>query len=105
MPIGIPTDRADVVEGGAAQAVLAVNGSPVELKSGGSRLTARQFLVIFNDSAVTVFTGPSVSVAASGVNKGLPLFRNQERIIPVGDRAVYAITAGGAASVLVQEFA
>lgn len=105
MPIGLPPDRADVVERAAAQGVVSVSGTPVELKAGGSRLAGRQFLVIYNDSIAPIYTGPSASVSASGANKGFPLYRDQERVIPIGDLPIYGITSGGTSSVIVQEFA
>jgi hypothetical protein len=104
-PIGNSPDRADVVESNALQTSLSVSGTAVEIRVGGTRLVGRQFVAIYNDSNVVVFTGPSASVSASGANKGLPLYRDQERVIPIGDRAVYAITAGGSATLLVQEYA
>lgn len=105
MSIGLPPDRSDVVENGAAQGIVSVNGTAIELKAGANRLPGRQFLVIFNDGIAPVFTGPSASVSASGANKGMPLYTNHERTIPVGDVPIYAVTFGSTSVVLVQEFA
>lgn len=105
MPIGNSPDRADVVESGAAQGIVTVNGTPVELKAAGSRLASRQFLVVFNDGLAPIFTGPSASVSGSGANKGIPLFSNQERVFPVGDTPVYAVTLGASSNAIVQEYA
>lgn len=105
MGIGFSPDRSDVVETAAAQGVVAVSGSPVELKASGSRLANRQFIVIFNDGIAPAYTGPSASVATSGANKGIPLLANQERVVPIGDVPFYAVTSGATSNILVQEFA
>lgn len=104
MSIGLPSDRSDVVETGSAQGVVSVAGTPVELKAGANRLVGRQFLVIYNDGIAPIFTGPSASVSPSGANKGIPLFANQERTVPIGDLPFYAVTFGATSNVLVQEF-
>jgi hypothetical protein len=104
MPIGISPDRADVVETGGVQGALSITSTASELRVGATRLAGRQFLVIYNDSLVTIFTGPSASVTASGVNKGMPLLPAQERVVPIGDRPFYAISGGVTASILLQEF-
>lgn len=104
MSVGNSSYYSDVVTEGV-QGVVAVGGTAVELKAGGSRLAGRQFLVIYNDGIAPIFTGPSASVSPSGANKGMPLFSNQERTIPIGDAPIYAVTFGATSNVLVQEFA
>lgn len=104
MAIGTSADRSDVVDTSGVQGTVTVTGTPIELKAGANRLPDRQILVIYNDSNTAVFTGPSETVTASGANKGIPLYKDQERTIPIGDVAIYAVTASGSASVLVQEY-
>ncbi len=104
-PIGNSPDRADVVETSGASARIEVGATAVELKAGSNRLTGRQFIVIYNDSKAPIFTSPSQSVSGSGVNKGIILNPEMERVIPCGDVPVYAITLGATAQIIVQEFA
>jgi hypothetical protein len=104
MSIGLPPDRADVVETAAVQGVVTVGTTPVELKVGGSRLEGRQILVIYNDGSRTIYTGPSASVSSTGANKGMPLYKDQERVIPIGDLPIYGVTASSTSPCLVQEF-
>lgn len=104
MSVGNSSYYSDVVTSGV-QGVVAVGGTPVELKAGGSRLSGRQILVIYNDGIAPIYTGPSASVSTSGANKGMPLFSNQERIIPIGETPIYAVTNGATSHILVQEYA
>jgi len=83
MSVGNSSYYSDVVTSGV-QGVVAVGGTATELKAGGTRLSGRQFLVIFNDGIALIFTGPSPSVSPSGANKGIPRRFTQTRIIPIG---------------------
>lgn len=100
----ISADRSDVLETSFDHAEVTVGTSAVEAKVGGSRMTARQLVGIYNNSNVTVYWGKS-SVTTSGSTKGFPIFKDQTIYIPVGDIAVYLIAGSSDNSVLVQEFA
>lgn len=71
MSVGNSSYYSDVVTSGV-QGVVAVGGTPVELKTGTNILSGRQLIVIYNDGIAPIYTGPSPSVSASGANKGMP---------------------------------
>lgn len=87
------------------QKVIPVSTSAVELFTGVSRNPARQSLRIYNDSSRTVFIGPT-GVTSSGSTKGEQLLSGEAMTyVELGDVGVFAITAGGTASLIITELA
>jgi hypothetical protein len=95
-------DRADVNDTGYSSAVVTIGTSQIEIKVGGSRDEKRQRVLIYNASTSIIFYGPS-GVTTSGATRGIPLFRRQIAVIPVGDVAIYAIAASAGNDIIVQE--
>lgn len=104
MALGFNPDRADTNETGYVSAILSVGTSQVEIKAGGSRLTGRQLVVVYNDSSNTVYFGPS-GVTTSGSTKGVPVAKGQMVSVPIGNQAIYLIAGSSSNDVIVQEFA
>jgi hypothetical protein len=97
-------NRTDVLEGpGAVQAVVTVGTSASEIKVGASRIPNRQALMVYNDGNATIFYSPSAGVTVSGATKGLPLYKDQFFILPVGDQPWYWICGSSNTSVIVAE--
>ena len=104
MAIRTSGGRDEVNESGYVAGSIAVTTSQVEAKAGADRLSARQEVLIYNDSEILVFFGPS-GVTATGVNKGIPLGAGDSTSITLGDIGLFLITEAGSATVIVQEFA
>lgn len=102
MPIDNSSEYSDVLTDAYIAGVISVSTTQVEAKAGGSRLTNRECLRIYNNSNTTIYFGPTGVTASTGE----PIFKNQWVNIPIGDIAVFLITASGTASdVRIQEFA
>jgi hypothetical protein len=85
--------------------LVTVGTTQVEAKVGASRLQDRQGVWIYNDSANTIYVGPS-GVTTSGSTKGFPLFKNQSAFVELPDFVGVFLIAGSAGnSVIVQEIA
>ena len=94
------SEYADVFTDGYVAGVVSVSITQVEAKSLSTRYPLRENLRIYNNSNTTIYFGPSGVTAATGE----PIFKNQWVNIPVGDIAVFLITASGtAADVRIQE--
>ena len=102
MSISYNPELADVLTDSYTAGVISVSTTQTEAKVGGSRLTGRENLRIYNNSNVTIYFGPSGVTSSTGE----PIFKNQWVNIPIGDIGVFLITASGTASdVRIQEFA
>jgi hypothetical protein len=100
MPIEYGSEYSDVLTDAYVAGSISVSTTQVEAKVLASRLTNRETLRIFNNSSVTIYFGPSGVTSATGE----PIFKNQWVNIPIGDIAVFLITASGTASdVRIQE--
>jgi len=95
-------DRADTHDRGYQAAVVSVGTTQVEAKVGGTRDAKRQRLLMYNDSSVVVYYGPT-GVTTSGSTKGVPIYKRQVVVIPVGDVGVYLIAGTASNDVIVQE--
>lgn len=102
--ISYSPEFADVVSDGYVSNVISVGTTAIEACASGTRLVGREFLVIYNDSLVTIYHGPA-TVSASGVNKGIPILRGETVQISAGDLGVFLIAGTASNSVIVQEFA
>ena len=91
----------DVLGDGYVAGVINVSTIQIEAKVGASRLAGREYVRIFNNSAGTIFFGPS----GVTISTGEPLFKNQWVSIPMGDIAVYCIAAAPLTDIRIQEFA
>lgn len=100
--ISFDPDRSDVNDTGYQSTVVTVGTSQVEVKVGGTRDPDRQRVLIYNDSNSTIYYGPS-GVTTTGSTRGVPVFKKQLAVIPVGDVAVYAIAGSAGNEVIVQE--
>lgn len=103
MAITYDPELSDVLNDAFVAGVLSVTTSQVEAKVGASRLEGRENLRIYNNSAITVYYGPTGVTASTGE----PIYRHQSVNIPVGEAiGVFLITASGTASdVRIQEWA
>lgn len=101
MAISFDPELSDVVNQSYVAGSISVSTSAVEAKVGGSRLTGRETLRIYNNSNTTIYFGPSGVTAATGE----PVYKDQWVNIPIGDQlAVFLITDSGTASdVRIQE--
>lgn len=80
------------------QGTVTVGTSQVEAKVGGSRLSNRQHLLIFNGSSNTIYIGPT------GVTTSMrPLFKSQQYDCDDCNLAVYMIAGSAGNSVIVEE--
>lgn len=102
MGISNSSEFSDVLTDAYVAGVISVSTTQTEAKVGASRLANRENLRIYNNSNVTIYFGPAGVTASTGE----PIFKNQWVNIPIGDIAVYLITASGTATdVRIQEFA
>ena len=93
----LPTGKlqtANITNDGGIQGVLTVGTSAVEAKIGGSPLTDRVSLTVYNDSDALIYFGFDNTVTTA---TGTPIFKKQLVAFDVGpDTSVYLIA--GAAS-------
>jgi hypothetical protein len=64
----------DIITGTGTQGALTVGTSAVEAKVGGSALTDRKLLTIFNNSGTTIYWGRTSGVTTSS---GTPIYEKQ----------------------------
>jgi len=95
-------DRADVNDISLASAVVSVGTTQVEAKATVTRNAKRQRLLLYNDSSSVVYYGPT-GVTVSGATRGVPVYKKQTVVIPVGDVAVFLIAGSASNDVIVQE--
>jgi hypothetical protein len=84
---------------------LSVTNSELLLAVGGSNASGRQEVLVFNDSVVTFYYGPT-GVQASGANKGVPIDPQEVITLPFGDLIdLYVIAAtAGPHTLIIQEY-
>lgn len=83
---------------------IAVNTSATELVPTGGASSNRTHLVIYNKGDETIYYGPTNGVTAVGVAQGNPLYKDQFAVLPLDSNlTVYAITASGSSTVLIEE--
>lgn len=101
MPISLSPSYSEVDESNYLAGTVSVTNSQIEAKVGGSRLSGRQSLMLFNASSNTIYFGPSGLSTTTGV----PLFPNQFAQLSMGDSfGVYLIAAtSGPFTVVVHE--
>jgi hypothetical protein len=83
--------------------VVTVTTSPTEIKVGATRIRNRQAIMVYNDSNITIFYGPSASVSTTGSNKGFPLYKDQFFFFPIGDTPWYYVAGSTNSNVIVSE--
>lgn len=95
----------DVVDSSYTSGVITVGTSEVlAAANGSSNLTGRQELIIYNDSSVTIYFGPT-GVTVSGGTKGIPIGPQETINIQMGAAVnIYLIAGTSSNSVIVQEF-
>jgi hypothetical protein len=100
MSITYDPELSDVLTDSYIAGSISVSTTQVEAKVGASRVATRETLRIFNNSSTTIYFGPAGVTSSTGE----PIFKNQWVNIPIGDIAVFLITASGtAADVRIQE--
>jgi hypothetical protein len=83
----------DVITGAGSQAALSIGTSATEAKVGGSALTNRKLLTVFNNSNSTVYWGRSAAVTTSN---GTPIFKQQLMTFDFAADAPLYLIAGSA---------
>lgn len=96
------SDRADVNDISMASAVVSVGTTQIEAKATATRNAKRQRLLLYNDSSSVVYYGPT-GVTVAGATRGVPIYKKQVAVIPVGDVAIFLIAGSAANEVIVQE--
>lgn len=90
----------DVLNDNYLSGVVTVQTTETELKVGGSRLSGRELLTVYNKSNSSIYVGPSGVTTTTGIE----VEKGQLGYFPYGDNiAVYAVVASGTADVVVQE--
>lgn len=91
-----------VAKYGYVHGSISVGTSAVQVKVGGSNLSNRQCLVIFNKSTSTIYRGGSDVTTSNGV----PIEPSQETVLYVSDSIDVFLIAGSASNnVIVEEWA
>ena len=98
----ISGDRSDVNDLTFTSTVISVGTSQVEAKVDGTRDPRRQRVLIYNASNNTIYYGPT-GVTTSGSTMGVPVFKDQIAVLPLGDVPVYMIAGSDSNNVVVQE--
>lgn len=112
LPLGAATDSVLqsvrdglVLNGSYISTVVSVGTVAVEAKVGGSTLSNRGLVKIYNNSSKTMYHGPA-TVTTSGANIGEPIVKGQTVYLPFGSSTkVYLIAATAANDAIVQEVA
>lgn len=95
------TRNDEIVNDSYLQGTVSVTTTQIEAKVGGSRLSNRQMLRIYNASNNTIYMGPTGVTTTTGE----PIVKGQWINIAVGDQvAVFLIAATGTNSVIVSEW-
>ena len=102
MTINLSGEFDDTHDDNYLSAVIAVGTTQVEAKVGGSIMVDREMVMAHNDSNSTVYFGPT-GVATTGVNKGIPLFRNQTMALMIKGLSLYFIADSADNNIIVQE--
>jgi len=94
-------DRIDVNDVGYYSSVITVGTSQVEVKTDTTKRRYRQRILIYNDSGSTVYVGPT-GVTTTGSTKGVPLYKKQTMVIPLGNVGIFLIAGSASNDVIVQ---
>lgn len=90
----------DLANDGYVSGEVTVGTSAVEAKVGGSALSGREILIIYNKSNSSIFYGPSGVTTSTGIE----LKKNQFVSIPAGEAlSVYLISGSAGNIIIVQE--
>lgn len=101
--MGYNTLLGDVVISDYVSAVKSVGTTEVLAAVGGSNLSGRQEVIIYNDSSSVIYFGPT-GVAISGTNKGVPIDPGAFVNLPFGASVqIYLIAASASNNVIIQE--
>lgn len=105
MGLGDSSQKSDTLSS-ALQGNLVVGTTAVQVKVGGSNLTNRQMIRIYNDSSATIYMGFTSGVTTSGTTRGEELFKKQGMTIMLTeDQSLFAIAGSAGNNVLVSEYA
>lgn len=92
---------ADISNNGGAQAALSISTTAVQVKAGGSVLSNRKTVTVFNNSNATIYWGYTSGVTTSS---GTPIFKNQSVVWDIGPSTdIYLIAASGTNDVRITE--
>jgi hypothetical protein len=91
----------DVLGEGYVAGTINVSTIQIEAKVGANRLAGREYVRVFNNSAGTIYFGPS----GVTISTGEPLYKSQWVSIPLGDVGIYLIAATSLTDIRIQEFA
>jgi len=83
---------------------ISIGLSATEVKVGGSRLTGRRNVTIYNNTATNAVIYIGYSNAVTSAN-GIPLYKNQMISIDIGDVAIWSISTVAATDVRIMEMA
>lgn len=100
---GITADKDvfEVVNSDYVTGVVTVGTTEVEAKVGGSPLTDRKIISIYNDSNSTIYYGPTGVTTTTGQ----PLLKKQTFSVVLGpDVSLFLIAGSAGNDVIVQEF-
>jgi hypothetical protein len=86
-------NTADISNNGGVNGALTVGTSSVEAKVGGSPLSNRKTLTVFNNSNSTIYWGYSSGVTTAN---GSPIFKNQIGTWDIGSNTSVYLIAGSA---------
>lgn len=92
-------DRADVNDESITSASLTVGTTQVEAKIGATRNAKRQRVLLYNGGTATVYYGGDGVTTTTGV----PVFKKQVAVVPVGDAPLYLISASAGQTVIIAE--
>lgn len=88
-------------QGTGTQGAITVTTSVIEAKVGGSRLSNRKLLTVYNNGNNTIYWGYTSGVTSSN---GTPIVKNQQAVWDIGDdQAIYLIAGSGSNNVRVTE--
>lgn len=100
--IAFDPELSDVLNDSYISTTIAVNTTEVHAKVGGSNLSKREVLVVYNKGPGPVYWGPTGVTAATGI----PLDSGDMMALQFGDQInVFLISTVAGATVIVQEAA
>jgi hypothetical protein len=102
MNIAFDPKKADVNQDILQHTVISIGTTATELKGGSSRDPERQAVMIYNDSDAEIRVG-GASVTMTGATRGIPVFKKQISILPIGDMPIYGVSTAGGKEVIVFE--
>ena len=95
-------DKSDVINSAYVSTTLVIGTTEVELKVGASPLSERQEILLFNESTVTLFFGPTGVTTSTGI----PIDSQETVNLPMGEAISVFIIAGTAGNTIrIQELA